>query len=89
MGNIGVAGRLVFMGWVIHSLIRGKIILTISGKGQGFPGIGPLPTLGPFMLALELLSHWWACYLMLILYNEHTMKLIVHGSRLFRHLGPS
>ena len=41
------------MGWVIHSLIRGKIILTISGKGQGFPGIGPLPTLGPFMVSLR------------------------------------
>ena len=32
--------------------MNGKIIPTISGKGWGFPGIGPLPTFWPFMVGL-------------------------------------
>ena len=33
--------------------MSGGIIPTIWGKGQGFPGIGPLPTFWPFMVGLE------------------------------------
>ena len=29
-----------------------RILPTISGKGQGFPGIGPPPTFWPFMVSL-------------------------------------
>ena len=29
-----------------------RIIPTVLGKGQGFPGIGPLPTFWPFMASL-------------------------------------
>ena len=33
--------------------MSGKIILIISGKGQRFLGIGPLPTLWPFRVSLR------------------------------------
>ena len=40
------------MGWVIFRLMSGRIILTISRKGQGFPGIKPPPIFRPFMVGL-------------------------------------
>ena len=36
-----------------HRLTSGRIIPSISGKGQGFPGIRPLPTFCPFMVDLK------------------------------------
>ena len=33
-------------------LMSRRIVPTILGKEWGFPGIGPLPTLGPFMVSL-------------------------------------
>ena len=54
---------LVFMGWVIHRLMNGKNIPTISGKGQRFPGVGPLLTFDFLGSALELSWHWWMCHL--------------------------
>ena len=30
-----------------------RIIPALLGKGQGVPGIGPLPTFGPFMVSLR------------------------------------
>ena len=38
--------------------MSGRIIPTISGKGQGFPGIGPLRAFGLLWLASELSWHW-------------------------------
>ena len=38
--------------------MNGRIILTILGKGWGFPGIGPLPTFWPFMVSLRTVMVW-------------------------------
>ena len=44
-------GWLVFMGWVISWANEWEDFPTILGKGRGFPGIGLLPTLWPFMVS--------------------------------------
>ena len=41
--------------------MSGKIIPTISGKGWGFPGFGPL--FGLLWLASEQSRYLWACHL--------------------------
>ena len=49
-------------GGQLHTLMSGRIIPTIFGKGQRFPGYGPLPTPWSFNSALELSGHLWACH---------------------------
>ena len=46
----------------LHRLISEKIILTISGRGREFPGIGPRPVFGLLGSALELSWHTWVCH---------------------------
>ena len=61
---------LVFMGWVqFHRLMSGKIIPVISGKGWGFPGIGPPLTFWPLMVGLKLSWCWWVWHLSLLCYD--------------------
>ena len=44
--------------------MRGRVILTILGKGQRFPGIGPPLTFWPFMVSLgRVMSPVGVCHL--------------------------
>ena len=59
--------------------MSGRIIPTIGGKGQRFPGIGPPPTFWPFMVSLGTVMALAGVSLsMLMYYNEHMMRLRVH-----------
>ena len=57
-----------------------KNILTVWGKGQGFPVIGPLPTFWPFMVSFgTVMAPVGGCVIsMLIYYNERIMRLKVN-----------
>ena len=69
-------GRLVFVGWVISRLMRGRIIPTTLGKGWGFPGIGLLPASWPFLVSLEaIMAPVSVLFSMLIYYNVCIMRL--------------
>ena len=73
-----MAWLVVFMGWVkFHRLMSGKIILIFSGKGWGFPGIGPPPTFWPLMVGLKLSWCWWVWHLSLLSYDELILRLKV------------
>ena len=39
--------------WVISQAKAWRVIPTMWGKRQGFPGTGPLPTFWPFMVGLR------------------------------------
>ena len=39
--------------WVISQAKAWRVIPTMWGKRQGFPGTGPLPTFWPFMVSLR------------------------------------
>ena len=57
--------------------MSGRIIPVTSGKGQGFPGIGPPPTFLSFMVSLRTVLVLVAVLLnVLTYYNEHIMRLI-------------
>ena len=43
--------------------MSGRAILTVLGKGRGFPETGPLPVWGPLMFDLEVPWRWWVCHL--------------------------
>ena len=59
--------------------MSGRIIPTISGKGQGFPGIGPLPPFWPFMLGLRtVIVPVGVSVSMLVYYSECITKLKDH-----------
>ena len=67
--------------------MSGRIILTILGKGWGFPGIGPPPTFWPFMVILgTVMALVGVSFSMLMYYNEHIMRVIVYWKL---HLLPS
>ena len=58
--------------------MSGRSIPNISGKGWGFPGIGPPPTFGPFMVGLRtVLALVGVSFSMLMYYNEPIMRLKV------------
>ena len=60
-------------------LTSGRIIPTILEKGWGFPGIGPLPTFGPFMVSLgTAMVPVGVSVSMLIYYNEHITRLKIY-----------
>ena len=42
-------------------LTGGRIISTIWGEGERFPGIGPLPTFWPFMGSLGICRGTYGC----------------------------
>ena len=55
-----------------------RIISTILGKGQRFPGIEPLPTFWPFMVNIRtLMVPMGESFIMLIYYKECILKLKV------------
>ena len=55
-----------------------RIIPILSGKGQGFPGVGPLPTFWSFMVSLGIfMAPVGMSFSMLLYNNEHTMRLKV------------
>ena len=70
--------------------MSGRIILIILGKGQRFPGIGPLPTFWPFTVSLRtVIVLVGVSVSMLMYYNEHIQwGSESTGSRIFHHLGP-
>ena len=59
--------------------MSGRIIPNILEKRWGFPGTGPLPTFGAFMVALRtVMAPVSASFSMLMHYNEHVMRLKVY-----------
>ena len=59
-----------------HSLMSGKGITAILGKGWGFPGIGLLPASWPFLVSLEaIMAPVSVLFSMLIYYNVCIMRL--------------
>ena len=55
--------------------MSGRIIPTIWGKGQGFPGIGSPPTFWRFMVGLKtVMEHVGVSFSMPMYYNERTMN---------------
>ena len=45
-----------------YRLVSGRIIPTVLGKGQRFPGFGPPPTPWSFNSGLELSWYLWMCH---------------------------
>jgi len=61
--------------------MNGRIIPTISGKGQGFLGMRPPLTFWPFMVGLRTVTvHVGMSFSMPTYYNEHIMGLSSTGS---------
>ena len=59
--------------------MSGRIIPTISGKGRGFPGIGPPPTFWPFQVSLgTVMAPVSVSFNMLMYYSEHIIRLKVY-----------
>ena len=59
--------------------MSGRIILIISEKGRGFPGIGPLPTFWTLMVSLiTVMALVGVSFSMLMYYNECIMRHKVH-----------
>ena len=58
--------------------MNGRIILTILGKGQRFPGIGPLPTFWSLLVHLGTAKvPMGVLFSSLIYYSEHILILKV------------
>ena len=78
---------------LFHRLMSRGIIPTTLGKGQGFLGVGPLPTFfGLLWLALELAWHLWMCHLTYAdvlqwVYNETQGSLEVEFSAILGLMG--
>ena len=59
--------------------MSGKIIPTILGKGQRFPGIGSPPTFWPFVVSLgTVMALVGMSFSMLLYYNEYIRRRKVH-----------
>lgn len=43
--------------------MSGRAVLTVLGKGRGFPETGPSPLWGPLMFGLEVPWRWWVWHL--------------------------
>ena len=52
MGSQRIGRNLANQQQQFHRLMSGRIIPTILGKGQRFPGTGPMPTFGSLMVGL-------------------------------------
>ena len=59
-------------------LMSGRIILTISRKGQEFPGIRSPPIFWPFMVGFCCDMGWYVIQHMLMYYNECIIRLKVY-----------
>ena len=57
-----------------------RIIPILSGKGQGFPGVGPLPTFWSFMVSLGIFMAPVGMSFSMLLYNNE-FKVSVQFSR--------
>ena len=67
--------------------MSGRIIPSILGKGQRFPGIGSPPTFWPFMVSPgTVMAPVGVSYSMLIYYNENIMRLKFHWNSVVHHL---
>ena len=69
--------------------MSGRIILTVLGKGWGFPGIGPLPTFWPLMVGLGTVTALAGVSLSIMCYSEVYGGSRSTGSGTFLHLEPS
>ena len=60
-----------------YRLVSGRIIPTVLGKGQRFPGFGPPPTPWSFNSGLELSWYLWMCHFTIWLRTSLVMSAIL------------
>ena len=75
--DIRVWGRLLLQGWEFYRLMSGRSISAILGKGQGFPGVGPIPTFGSLVSLRAVMTPVGLSLSLLMCSSERVLRLTV------------